>query len=451
MNRCLYLLSTVILFCTLSTNALAATIADTYGLSPKGLSMGNAMTAHVDDWSSVYYNIAGLGRTTQLKDKPSKNELFLGYLNTQPQTDLDIPQRYEETGGVRTDFATNADKDLDFGSLIVGAALDLNMLYKMPRAISSSRFGIAVAVGDDLSVAKVNDVEPQTHNYLRFGREAQQMMLISGLGLGFIDDAFGIGLGLKSSFGGETRILLEDVEVGTDPQRPRQQNTMDLKLESSLVAGLYVDFGKIAQPLEGLNLGLSYREESRFKIDPLTNISVVKVGGVPLNLALSILDYYQPSSYTAGISYKFAGKLLLALDVELQTWSNYEVSSNQMVNDGSVLPELDDIWIPKIGLQYDLNPRARLYFGYYYQPTFVPDQANKGEVNWLDNDKHVASIGISYDVGKWAGFQKSMILHAGYQFQYLVDRDVVKTNPTTLNPSYSYGGTVHTVVVGLSF
>jgi hypothetical protein len=48
-------------------------------------------------------------------------------------------------------------------------------------------------VGDDLSVTKVSDVEPQTHNYLRFGREAQQTMIMTGLGLGFMDDAFGLG------------------------------------------------------------------------------------------------------------------------------------------------------------------------------------------------------------------------------------------------------------------
>ncbi len=40
-----------------------ANFADTYGFSAIGISRGNAMTAVVNDWSSVYYNIAGLGRT----------------------------------------------------------------------------------------------------------------------------------------------------------------------------------------------------------------------------------------------------------------------------------------------------------------------------------------------------------------------------------------------------
>jgi long-chain fatty acid transport protein len=446
MKRLFHFLTTIISSLILTHSAIAATIADTYGLSPKSMSMGNAMTAHVNDWTSVYYNISGLGRNSHLSEGTSRGELATGYLYTMPSTDLDIPQRFSGT----TYYDTNADEDLDFGSFIIGAALDLNTVYKMPRVMSSSRFGLAISVGDDLAISKVNDIEPQTHNYLRFGKEAQQMMFISGVGLGFLDDSFGIGLGIKSSFGGKSIILLEDVQVDTDPQTPRQQTSMELELDSSSwVAGLYIDFGKIVESLNGLSFGLAYREESKFELD-LKTISVVKVGGIPLDLNLSMLDYYHPASFSVGFSHWITDRWLVAVDVEHQSWSDYEVSSNQSYHYNTILPELDDISIPKIGLQYRANPKASFYLGYYYQPSFVPDEAVKGEVNWLDNDKHVGSIGLSYDTGKWAGLKKAMVLHAGYQFQYLVDRSVEKDTPTTLNPSYSYGGTVHTVFIGFS-
>jgi long-chain fatty acid transport protein len=447
MKRIFHFLTAIIICLFLTYSAFAATIADTYGLSPKSMAMGNAMTAHVHDWSSVYYNISGLGRTSHLSEDASRGEFFTGYLFTSPSTELDIPQRYSGT----TTYDTNADEDLDFGSYVIGAAVDLNSIYQMPWVISSSRFGLALSVGDDLAIARVNDIEPQTHNYLRFGKEAQQMMLISGVGLGFFGDLFGVGVGIKSSFGGKSIILLEDVQVGTDPQTPRQQTQMELELDvSSWVAGLYFDFGKLFESLNGLSFGFAYREESRFELD-LKTISVVEVGGIPLDLNLSMLDYYQPASFSAGISYQFTDRWLVAVDAEYQTWSDYDVSSNQSYHYSSILPELDDIWIPKIGVQYKPSPKAGFYLGYYYQPSFVPDDAVKGEVNWLENDKHVGSIGLSYDTGKWAGLQKPMVLHAGYQFQYLVDREVEKDTPTTLNPSYSYGGTVHTVTLGFSF
>jgi long-chain fatty acid transport protein len=447
MKRLFHFLTAIIGCSILTHSAFAATVADTYGLSPKGMAMGNAMTAHVNDWSSVYYNISGLGRTSHLPKGASHGEFYAGYLHTMPSTELDIPQRYSGT----TYYDTNADEDLDFGSYIIGAALDLNSIWKMPKVISSSRFGLALSIGDDLKIARVNDIEPQTHNYLRYGKEAQQMLFISGVGLGFFEDTLGIGFGIKNSFGGKSTILLEDVQVGTDPQTPREQNSMELELDvSSWVAGLYIDLGKIAESLNGLSFGLAYREESKFKLDMKT-ISVVKVGGIPLDLNLSMLDYYQPASFTVGLSYQFADRWLVAVDFEHQTWSDYDVSSNQSYHYGSILPELDDIWIPKIGLQYKATPKTNFHIGYYYQPSFVPDDAVKGEVNWLDNEKHVGSIGLSHDTGQWAGLQKPMVLHVAYQFQYLVDREVEKNTPTTLNPNYSYGGTVHTIMLGFSF
>ncbi|MDA8141826.1 MAG: outer membrane protein transport protein [Desulfobacteraceae bacterium] len=451
MKRSILILTLTTLLLAVGTSAYCATFADTYGMSPQGMSMGNAMTAHVNDWSSVYYNVAGLGRTAQnltAKDKPAPVEVFIGYLNTQPQPKLDIPARYSvDSNGETTYYSTNADQDLDYGSYILGATIDLNMFYDLesipPHALSSCRLGIAMGINDDLSVAKVSDLEPQTHNYLRYGREAQQLTLLTGLGMGFLDDMFGVGIGVRSSFGGNGRVLLDGVQVSTEEQKPSQQNYMDLKLESSLVAGLYVD-------LNDLDLGFSYRQESKMKIDPFQTATITAVGNIPLNLALSILDYYQPTSYTGGISYRFTDRLMLAFDVEFQKWSDYEVSSNQQVNWGSILPKLDDIWIPKIGMQYDATPKTALYLGYYYQPSFVPNNAVTGSVNWLDNDKHVGSVGVSYKVGKFLGFKVPMALHAGYQLQYLVDRTVTKSEPTSMNPSYSYGGMVHTIMVGFS-
>lgn len=436
----------------LASFALAANVADTFGLSPKALGMGNAVTAHVNDWSSVYYNMAGLGRTAHLKEGASRNEIFLGYLYNSPQTKLDIPQRYEEEDGERTTYATNADNDLGFGSFIIGTAVDLNMLYKMPEVISSSRFGLSITVGDDMTVAKLNDIEPQTHNYLRLGREIQKMDIITGLGFGFLEDTFGVGFGIRTSFGGEGKVLLEDIQVSTDAQSPKGQTLMDLELDMSCwLAGIYVDLGKLAAPLKGIDLGISYRSESRFEIDPFNTVGIVQTGGIPLNLQLALFDYYYPATFTLGISYQLLQNLRLALDLEYQGWSDYEVDSVMAENYADILPDLDNIWVPKLGIQYDHNPRMSIFGGYYFLPSFVPDEAVKGVVNWLDNDKHVASIGVSYDAGKFAGFQKSMILSAAYQFQYLVERDVAKTDPTTLNPNYSFGGSVHTIMFGVGF
>ncbi len=451
-TRSLYLLMVLSLFVFINTQAWAASIADTYGLSPKSVGMGNAMAAHVDDWTSVYYNMSGLGKTGSLKENGSNNQLFFGYLYTAPQTKLDIPQRYYEEDGERTLYSTNADEDLDFGSLIIGTAVDLNLLYKMPQAISSARFGLALTVGDDLSVAKVNDIEPQTHNYLRLGRETQKMDIISGIGLGFLDDTFGVGFGVRTSFGGEGKVLLEDVQVSTDPQSPKGQTLMDLELDvSSWVAGAYLDLGKIAPPLKGADIGFCYRSPSKFEIDPFETAAVVQTGGIPLNLQLALFDYYYPATFTLGLAYRPIDKLTVALDIEYQKWSDYDVSSVASENYAEILPDLDDIFVFRVGGEFALKPHMAIFGGYGFQPSFVPDKATKGVVNWLDNDKHIASVGTLYNLGKLAGFQKDMVLSAAYQYQYLVERSVTKDEPTSLNPNYDYGGSIHTLILGLQF
>jgi long-chain fatty acid transport protein len=215
--------------------------------------------------------------------------------------------------------------------------------------------------------------------------------------------------------------------------------------------GLYCDLGKIFSTMKGLDVGLSYRMESKLDIDPFDTIAVVETGGIPLNLQLAIFDYYQPDSFTAGVSYKLGDKVVLSVDIEVQTWSEYEVSSRYALNFGDILPDLDDIVIPKIGVQYQNSDSTEFFFGYYFQPSFIPDDAVKGVVNWIDNDKHVLSIGMSHKTGKMGGFQNPMEISVGYQLQYLDERDIEKTSPTSMNPDYSVDGICHTIMVGIAF
>ena len=64
-------------FAIKSANLFAGTFADTFGFSAEGMARGNAMTASVNDWSSVYYNVAGLGKTQNLVEIPSDPEMNL--------------------------------------------------------------------------------------------------------------------------------------------------------------------------------------------------------------------------------------------------------------------------------------------------------------------------------------------------------------------------------------
>ena len=64
-SKHLLILITILFFAGYSAD-LFANFAETYGCSAEGMARGNAMTATVSDWSSVFYNVAGLGRTQGL-------------------------------------------------------------------------------------------------------------------------------------------------------------------------------------------------------------------------------------------------------------------------------------------------------------------------------------------------------------------------------------------------
>ncbi len=443
------LLAVITIFISASVVS-ASSFGETYGFSPNGISMGNAMTAHVDDWSSVFYNMAGLGRTAKLKkqDEPI-NQMSLNYLRSSPDFNLNISRSTLDEFGNPESVPTNATRNLDSGTLVVGMVFDINKVFRMWDFVSSARFGLGMGISDDLTMVKLNDVEPQTHNYLRYGREADRTMVLSGVGFGFLDDAFGIGLGTNATFGGDGNVLLKGVQVSTGPQSPDGQTIMDLKLKPVLLMGLYFSPGKLFPSAEGLEFGFNYRQKSKLDISPFNTTAVTDAGGIPLNLKLSIFGYWQPDTYTLGTAVNIGEKAMVSLDLEYQEWSEYEVSIDMAANHSDILPDLDNIIVPKIGLQYKINDPTTLLFGYYYQPSFIPDDEVTGEVNWMDNDKHVVSVGLKWRLPALTRMERPVDLSIGYQLQYLEKRDVDKTAPDSLNPDYSYDGNCHTIVAGL--
>lgn len=453
---------TCIAVLSLGGNAFASSFADVHGFSARGIAMGNAMTAIVNDWSSVYYNMAGLGKTVHNKSAGSGqdldmglkrkkkgavaagntksyiNELYLGMMYVAPMLTLDhAPASYE----------IKATDGLNYGILNIGLAVDLNIIYKMPKFISSARLGVGMGTPADGSVAKVNDIDPDSHNFMRYGREAQMAKIMVGFGFGFLDDMFGVGLGVNASFSGEGSVVMNGVDISATPQAPESDSRMDLALSPSIVAGLYFDFSKVVPILNGLQVGASYRQETAMQIDPFDAAAIVP-DTMQMQMALAIFDYYAPHTVTAGVAYTRWG-LTVSADVEIAFWKYYQVSSSVEVNNPD-LPNLQNIIIPKIGFSYEALDWLTLMTGYTYQPSFIPDGEMSGDADFLDNDKHIFSLGSTFKLGKLFGFGGPIEITVAYQFQLLPEREVIKADSTSENeePDYAYGGTCHAVSIG---
>ena len=92
--------------------------------------------------------------------------------------------------------------------------------------------------------SRINDIDLKTHNFLRYGREAQKAVIIAGVGFGFFDDTVGIGVGANMNFKGEGKVLISDVNVGPSEQTPEAQSRTDLKAAPAVVVGIYLSPGK---------------------------------------------------------------------------------------------------------------------------------------------------------------------------------------------------------------
>jgi len=330
----------------------------------------------------------------------------------------------------------------------------------MPSFISSARFGLGLGMMADGSMAKVNDIDPMTHNFIRYGREAQVAKIIAGVGMGFFNDFIGAGVSMNANFSGEGAVALEDVEMSTDAQVPSAQAKMDLKMNPAIIAGVYLSPGKLLPMFDGFDLGVSYRMESYMEIAPFETAASIP-STLAMRMEMAIFDYYSPHIFTAGVSYKF-WIITISADVEYHMWSKYKVSEAQQIvaqynveEDGEdyALPDAQDIIVPKAGIEISPFDWVSVMGGFYLQPAIFPDEANKGKMNFLDNTKYVGSAGLNFKIPQFWILGGSLEISLAYQYQYLETRDVVKDDQSPddylKNPDYSYGGVCHTAIVSV--
>ena len=420
-----------LIFLFLISSFLFGNFADTYGISSKEVSRGNAVVADVNNFSSVYYNIAGLGRGSATKNK---NESALSYMYTIPNLYLNISKE------------TNALKDLNFGTITLGMVLDLRNFINLPDIISTAKFGMLAGLMQDGTLVKINDLDIRAHTFIRYGREIERAVIFSGIGLGFKNDMFGIGVGANIWTKGEGKIEMRNLELNSETQIPSAQTKLDLAPKIAPVFGGYFSYGNF-------NLGFSYKHEIYMEL-PLDTNAEMMLAGVEMALELNVLDFYSPTSLIVGISYEFSN-FLLSFDLEYQAWSGFkfsEIAKNFVENynkdnadkEDISLPKMNDILIPKLGVSYKGIENWELSFGYYYRPTFLPEDSSNTLVNLMDSNANIISAGVNYKIPDNSVLVAKTELNLTTQLQILSSKDVIKSPEfeSDLNPSYNFNGTV---------
>ena len=475
--------------------AIFANAADSFGFGAKGTGMSGVGTAMVNDWTAPYFNIAGLAfpdpDTARLrKRKENADDSASGKIRILKTKEEQL-QEVDEEGDYETEVGFNylyqissmtispvstnsqvennigiATEGANFGFIQLGLVFDLRNWFFIPQRLPV-KFGIAMSLRDNGNIAAVNDVSAESYNFLRLNRESQRIMIMSGLGFQVWKDRLSLGAGTSILAGGDGRFRMDNVII--DPsgneQIPAQEVILNLTPRIAPTAGVQYrhalkDLISAPWAAQGtLYTGISWRGELYMELDPLVASATTQLLAIDLPIRLSVLEFYTPHIFSWGLGYMHSDWLKAELDLEMQLWSGYKLSSAKITyyaRQNISIPEFENIFVPRFGAAIRpgefISALAEVplwtRFGYALVPAFTPDQA--GVTNFLDNTKHLISLGAGYTLPANKVVKVPVELNLGLQMQLWGSRESTKAAVNSFNPSYSYSASIFIVSLSAS-
>jgi len=415
--------------------------------------MGMAFTAVADDYSAAFYNPAGLTQVNRakltLKLSCAKARFHLSnrnallaycqeYFNLPPAADM-----------VRRSLATGDMPDAS--AFTLGFAADMDYLVGMKDLALGLAMYIPFGQLAETPVVFRADTIP---HFVRYVDSLQGMDLHFGLGYRILSwISVGVGIHVFLNMEGET--FLDAVIL--DPADIRNRSYMLPGLNRQLVFALAPIGSLLVKPTEWLRVGVTYRGSNKAKThfeqymnvglalpdpDPLAERAIKLIeASVPFDYTL----FFTPQSVTGGIALRPMPTLLLSLDL---AWYQYSAFIDGKGNLPS--PPFSDIYVPRIGVDWEVLQRLHIYGGYFFEPSPVPAQTTRN--NYLDMDRHVFSCGIHYTIpgiGKY--WKKPLSFQGLVQGQYFQERNIEKADPALYGPSYEIDGYLIQAAIAIVF
>lgn len=452
----------------------AGTYGDVYSAHPSAGAMGNAVTATINNSSAVYYNVAGLGRTSQaeiavqikeqndlliklggireeklvkkkedeLKKIPGfKGIVYRGYYNFASEKEQPLPKRLvnelnlqyyktqpslkftgrnsQDTSKVEDDFA------------VLGLTINLNHFIDLKR---NFRFGLNIMLPTSGNLLSINDLNPTTPRFLQHGYSNQRPIIMGGAGIELWKNRLFAGVGFNALVSGRGSALLKDVDI--DPKRttPDQQVVLDVKPFVNPIFGLMFTYGR-------LNIGSSYRREMILNINEISARAQTRILGIQFDVDLAILDHFSPKLIAYGFGYRITDRIQFNFDTKRELWSEFKLSRAKEKYSEPVL--LRDVSNHAAGIEFALTEFFKFKAG--FGKRYTPIRDSFGTTNFIDFNRIVSSIGFSYSfIPKSESIIRSpIILDFMIQQQSLASNVVYKYRPNFDNQNYVSGGKVY--------
>ncbi len=346
--------------------------AEVFGFGSRQASLSGAVSARVDDFSSVYYNPAGLAASRG-------KHVSLGFMGA--ASNLSINDRgYDITEPLGVTFGATAPAPLGGpleNRIFVGIGL-----YFLPTTL-----------------VRVIAHLPDEPFYPWYDNRTQRIVILPGVGVRVTDWlSLGVAVNVLAGLSGQ-------VVAGEGPTRALDARVdEEIPTNSGLHAGLRARLG------DDLTAALVFRQE--FGV-PFTTISDTTVAGEPIDLAISAKGLFTPDTLVTGLAWhnRFVD---LSLDLQWARWSAYPgpfvVVDSQLPLVGplaGVLPAVPwkDTYGARLGAEKTLplvHGQWALRGGYGFESSPVP-ASQPGVTNLLDGPKHTVSVGIGFRVELPAG------------------------------------------------
>lgn len=382
-------------------------LGNNYGIFPMDVASAQSLSMFNDQVSTTYYNPAFLAKDT-------RGELTAGAMHAEQEL-----------------RAKGADRNGDVLSktpsqhLVIGLKTDLSDLTRSGHPIYLGFIAGVDKFSRDLLAFKSETSE--SGQFLTYGR--QPLFLIIGGGTK-------IWRGIDAGFATRTTLHSQaELTTRTDLAGNTQYEKLNVSAKPSIrsIASVNVDIGATLCPdsecwATGLETALTFRTSSTSKttVDANTVIPGLIPSSDPLNFTVSTLDSYQPSAYGLGVHYTMR-HWRFGLSVEQQNWSDLgEAFKGDTVKD-QAQAEFDDIIIPRIGAAHRISEHFTLVTGLAYQQSPLKSTSTQ-DVNYFDNDKYIAGLGISAEFKRTYLFAHPVRFDLGYQYQMLKSRDFTINN-----------------------
>ena len=411
-----------------AANISLANPLDSFGLGPRAIALGGAVASDVRDSAATYYNPAGLAFSDKLR-------IDFGYVLMRPQLEINgHSQEVDDSRGVQLGVS-------------------------VPGSILSKRLGIGLSVHlPDEHISRIRALPAQQPRWILWDNRPQRIVITSSAGLELLDGlSLGVGLTYLANTAGVLN-LTGDVDLA-DPALTRLLAGVDV----DLTAVRYVSAGLQWHPDPHWSFGLTYREDFRLALDIGVDVSgdVVVGDSVVVEQGQFVVrsvsrTMFSPQQVTGSVSYN-ESPLRIGFEIGWLQYSRFPSPAAQVdiELDLSPLtvalptpaqpgpPRFRDIMIPRIGVEWlTLKTQAlsmMLRTGYFFEASPVPSQ--RGQTNFVDNDKHGISFGAGFEIQtRGAIIDGPLTIDIAALWIELANHHVEKSNPVDPIGDYTHRG-----------